>query len=199
MDASANAAPVAAKGTVREPSASDRASPLRFSVGAHAGLSGGVTPRVLVSAPVFVEIADGRDALFAPALRLRFEHAGSGTVHEAGGGALFTWTTASADACPLAWSPARVRLLPCARVEAGALHASGVDLKVSRSDTRLWFAVGAVARAQLRITGPLFAELEVGAFLPIVRDRFFFEPDSTLFRAPIVGWSGAAGLGVAFW
>jgi hypothetical protein len=63
----------------------------------------------------------------------------------------------------------------------------------------LWLSAGAIGRIGVRVIGPIFLEAEGGAVFPLVRDRFFVEPDETIHRAPAAAWSGAAGLGVTIW
>jgi hypothetical protein len=170
-----------------------------WSIGAEVGLTSGVAPQPLLTVPVFLDLSRRGSELFAPAIRLRFERSDSGTVNVSGVGADFTWTAGSADVCPIAWAPWRLRFWPCARVEAGVIQASGADVTPTRNDTRPWLTVGGVLRARLTIYGGLFAEVEGTAFAPIVRDRFFIEPDTTIQHVPAVAAAGGAGLGASFW
>ena len=173
--------------------------PWDWSVGAQAGLTSGVIPQTMFTVPVFLDVSRRSGDLFSPALRLRFERADSGTVSVVGAGADFTWTAGSADLCPVSWAPWRLRFWPCTRVEAGVLQAVGAEVTPTRSDARPWLTAGAALRARVTIYGPLFAEIEGTAFAPIIRDRFFVEPDTTIQRAPAVAAAGGAGLGVSFW
>jgi hypothetical protein len=170
-----------------------------WSIGTGAGFTQGVAPVTLVSVPAFFEAWRRSNGAFAPAIRVRFERADSGTVSVAGAGADFTWTAGSLDLCLVAWSPWRFKLAPCLRAEGGVLSATGADVTPVRTDTRPWLTFGLVARARLVVVGSLFAEVEGGAFAPIVRDRFFVEPNSTIEQAPSVAAAGAAGIGVTFW
>jgi hypothetical protein len=88
---------------------------------------------------------------------------------------------------------------PCVRAEGGSLAATGTNVSPALNESRPWFTLGLVARARLTILGSLFLELEGGAFAPLVRDRFYVEPDATVQRAPVVAAAGAAGGGVTFW
>ena len=170
-----------------------------WSVGAGAGFTQGVAPGTVVSVPAFLDVWRRSDGVFAPEVRVRFEHADSATAAVAGAGADFAWNAASLDLCPIAWSPWRVRLTPCVRAEGGVLYATGADVAPVRSDSRPWFTVGLVARARIPVVGALFLEVEGGAYAPIVRDRFFVEPNATVQQAPIVAAAGGAGGGVTFW
>ena len=195
--------PVAPPRSDSEPlsEADARAHPWGWSIGAHAGLTGGVAPSPLVSVPAFLEVWRRSPHLFAPGLRLRFERADSGAVSagSAAGGGDFVWTAGSLDLCPIAWAPWRVRVSLCARGEGGTLAASGTGISPARSSTRPWVSVGLVARVRVGVVGSLFLEIEGGAFAPVVRDRFFVEPDATVQRAPAIAAAGAAGVGVTFW
>jgi hypothetical protein len=170
------------------------------AAGAHGGAIGGVAPDVLVLVPLFVEVARDTDAMVAPALRVRVERTGSGTLDVGVGGASaqFTWTAAALDLCPILVSAGRFGARPCARVEGGTLEAAGVNVQPSRSGVRPWLGTGLVARGRVLVAGPLFLELEAATTLAIVRDRFFVEPSQTVFRAPLLGWAATAGVGVVF-
>jgi hypothetical protein len=167
-----------------------------WSIGAHAGVTGGVTPDVLFTVPVLLDVSLRAKGLFAPALRLRFERSGSGGT---GPTADFSWTTGSLDLCPIAFSPGPLRFWPCVRAEAGALEAAGVGVSPTRTSVRPWVTLGLEVRVRLAIVGPIFAEIEGGAFAPLVRDRFFLEPAATIHTTPAVAPAGAAGIGVTFW
>ena len=170
----------------------------RWSLGADALGAQGIAPGLVFTVPLFVELANVTDAPLAFDVRLRFSHAGTGAAPVTGGALDFTWTAGSLDVCPLAWSPGRARFVACARGEAGVLDASGVNILPARSDARPWLTAGLALRAQYALVGPLFVELEPSAFAPIIRDRFYFEPSITAFRAPAVAFEGAAGVGASF-
>ncbi|MEO8797798.1 MAG: hypothetical protein ABI551_07935 [Polyangiaceae bacterium] len=185
------------------PDATTTTHPLRaFSIalGAHGGVVTGIAPSVTPTIAFFVDLAKTGDAVLSPSLRLRFERAGDSSDPFAQGAAHFTWTEGGIDGCPVVWAPiARLRLAPCLRAEAGIVEASGVDASPARSQTRPWLLLGAVGRGQLRLVGPVFIELEMALYAPLVRDRFYLEPDTTVFRASAIAWGGSAGLGVTIW
>jgi hypothetical protein len=178
--------------------AEERAHGWGWSIGAEAAITQGVAPSALVTVPAFLDVSRRGPTVFTPAVRLRFERADSASS-AAQGGAYFTWTAGSLDLCPVSLSTWRVRVWPCARAEAGVLAATGAETTPVRSDSRPWMTLGLVARARVTVVGALFVELEGGAFAPLVRDRFFVEPDTTVERVPAVAAAGAAGGGVTFW
>jgi hypothetical protein len=62
--------------------------------------------------------------------------------------------------------------------------------------TRPWFAVGAIGTVRFTPVAWSYVELFGGAKLPLVRDRFYFEPSgSTVFEASPVGGTLGATLG----
>jgi hypothetical protein len=164
------------------------------SVGAGGGAIGGSAPTLLFSVPVFFEIARKTGGVVEPALRVRFER----TATAASEDGAFSRTGGAADLCPIVLRARSLRAQPCARVELAALYAKGRDVEPLRSDLRPWFAFGAIARARLELAAPLFLELEGGALVAVVRDRFFVEPGTLVYRAPLVGATTAFAVGLAF-
>ncbi len=174
---------------------------IEFSFGIDGGLVGGTSPNVLPTLPVFAEIGRGRGhGIFTPSVRARFERPGGDANASSQGSAHFTWTEGSVDLCPIAYAPiSRLRLVPCVRGETGVVDATGSGVAPAREETRPWLVLGLVARARVDIVGPLFGEIEGAVGAPLVRDRFYLEPDFTVFRASAFAWSSAAGLGVTIW
>jgi hypothetical protein len=77
--------------------------------------------------------------------------------------------------------PRRVRWLElgaCAGIEAGALHGAGSNLAPALTETGLWLALTANARAVARISRAWGIVLDVGAALPLRRDQFTAGPSS---------------------
>ena len=164
------------------------------SAGAGGGAIGGAAPTLLFSVPVFFEIAREEGGVVEPALRLRFER----TANAASEDGAFSRTGGAVDLCPIALHARSLRAQPCARVELAALFAKGRDVVPVRSDVRPWFAAGPIGRARLELSGPVFLELEGGMMFAMVRDRFFVEPGTLVYRAPLVGATTAFALGLAF-
>jgi hypothetical protein len=168
-------------------------------VGVDGALIAGIAPSAVASAPLFLDVGRfGRSWLGFDA-RVRFVHAGTGAAGVDGGAVDLVWTTGGLDLCPVAGTAGRLRLVACARADAGVLSASGVDVVPARSDSGAWVDVGLAARGQIEVLGPLFLEVEGSLVAPITRDRFYFEPATTAFRAGVLAPSAAAGAGLAFW
>lgn len=173
----------------------------QISFGIQGEIAFGLSPAPLASVPIFVEVArKPNGTLFNPAARVRFERPGGSGDASSGGNALFTWTEGSLDLCPLAWWPRdNLRAQPCLRVEGGVVDARGVNVNPERTDVRPWFMLGAVGQGRWVVVGPLFLELEAALLVPVVRDRFFFQPDTTVFRASPIAFSASAGVGFSIW
>ncbi len=170
-----------------------------MSVGAGGGAVSGVAPVVVPDASGFVELAwtPSPGALFAPSFRAGFDYAPSGVAGAAGvtGAMTVARSVGTLGACPLRWASGPFRLAPCLEVEGGALSASGAFVIPVRTATRPWIAVGALARARYVAPFGLFVELSGGVHAPLERDRFYFEPNTTVFRPPAVSAFAAASLG----
>jgi hypothetical protein len=171
----------------------DRRPGLHLALGGGAGVESGAAPQALLTWGAYLE-ATRSESVLAPVARLAFEHANSGDQPASFGGVRFVRNLGVLDGC-LRWAAGPVRLLPCVEVEGGALAASGQDVVPARSDTRPWVALGALARVRYVPISPLFLEIDGGLRLPLLRDRFFFEPDNTVFRAPAISAFGGGTLG----
>jgi hypothetical protein len=183
------------------PRALDDERGTHVAIGAAGSAVFGMAPVAAPDASGFVEVTWQRESLASPALRIGFDYAStpiSGVASVAGAGVQLARTEVSLDGCPLRWSLAAFRFAPCVHLEGGGLAASGVGLIPDRSAVRPWLAAGVLANIQARIGRRFFGELTGGARVPLVRDRFYFEPDvsTTVFQAPIV--SGFVGAGVGF-
>lgn len=188
----------------RTPSQGSSESEVTLGIGAHAAAHQGVAPDTIFTVPVFVELGVRREstpslrARFAPAIRLGFVRGSGERAFSGVGRASFTWTAGEVDLCPLAAEVARFSLVPCARMELGALTGEGAQIAPARSQTALWAALALPVRLRAALTRWLFVEAEAAPRLPLQRERFVFQPDFTVFRAPSVAWTAGAGAGVTF-
>jgi hypothetical protein len=86
----------------------------------------------------------------------------------------------------------------CAHVEVGAVSARGDDIVNAQGSTRLWLAPGVHLAARYPLGSRVFAEMQLGASVPLVRHHFYFNPDITIHRTgAVIPWLGV-GLGVRF-
>jgi len=123
---------------------------------------------------------------------------GRGTTSTAAGDARFTWAVARIAGC---WTIADGTLAvdACAHVAAGMLEAQGVDVVRAQDLRRSWLAAGAHGALRWRATASVFAELQAGASVPFLRDRFYFTPNVLIHQAAAVTPWLALGVGVRFW
>lgn len=170
------------------------------STGVGAGLVGGAAPRILLSVPVFVEVSRELGGIVEPSARVRFERTSIASTDGStgSGGARFVRTGGAADLCPIALRARSLRAQPCLRAELAALYARGRNIEPARSEVRPWFALGPVARVRVELVGPLFVELEAALLIAAVRDRFYVEPATLVYRPPAMGATTAFSVGLAF-
>jgi hypothetical protein len=120
------------------------------------------------------------------------------TTRTAAGTAQVTWLTARLSAC---WTaPARsIALDACGDAEAGLLSAAGHDVVRAQDLRRPWLALGGHGAIRWPATARIFGELDVGAAIPLIRDRFYFYPNVLIHQASVVTPWLAVGAGVRFW
>jgi hypothetical protein len=171
-------------------------SSLHFGVTGGASATMGTAPTVAWMIPVSAEIGWGLETSVSPLVRAGFEHADSGEDAATGGDARFVLNAGTLDLCASFPVTRAVSLLPCLHAEGGTLLAAGSDIQPARSDTRPWLGLGAVGAVRYLVRSPVFVELSFGVRLPLVRDRFFFEPDTTVFQPPVA--AGFAGGCIGF-
>jgi hypothetical protein len=168
----------------------------RLGLVAGAGATTGTAPSAAWTIPVSAEIAWGRDASISPLFRAGFEHADSGQDAATGGDARFVLNAGTLDLCASVPVGAAVRLLPCVHAEGGTLGATGSNIQPALTDTRPWAGLGALGAVRYLVLPPVFVELSLGVRFPLVRDRFFFEPDTTVFRSSVAAAFASGSLGI---
>jgi hypothetical protein len=95
-----------------------------------------------------------------------------------GAGARFGAWTAGIALCPLDLARPDWGLYGCAGATGGEILSSGVGLDVSVSHTRGYAQVELRMGARLRLQGPLFAAVDVGAGVPMARDSYSYTQGS---------------------
>lgn len=148
----------------------------------------------MFAVPVFFEAARALGDNFALGGAFRFVHADD-TSLTGGIGGDFDWTIGALDLCAIVRA-GRFRADACERSSFGVLEAHGLGVVPANSVTRPWVDLGLALALRVRVLGPFFLEAtgHVGAVL--VRDRFFLEPNQTVFQAP--SFTGEVGGGVGF-
>ncbi len=159
----------------------------RWWVGAGVARYEGMTPTPIVGVPLHLAASRGRAQL-----RLTFDATGSDQLAMT----TFRWTAGRIEAC-YAVATGRLELAPCGGVQAGVLTGSGTNVDQAASDTRPWVAPELAARAALRI-GPAALEVEATAAAPLVRDRYYIAPSTTVHQVPAVAFGVGTDLAMRF-
>jgi hypothetical protein len=192
--ASPSPAPAPAVLPLLPPSAPSPSPPTwHFAFGGDAAVRTGVTPHDVLTLAAFVELE-----LAGSAFRASFERSERDTLDVDAATAAFRWTGGAIEACELQLSGSGFSASPCLRAEAGVLVGQGEGIVPAREERRAWVAVGATVRAEWLFLDPAFLDLGLGVTFPLIRDRFFFQPDTTVYRPPAAGLVARAGLGVRF-
>ncbi|HEY1956087.1 MAG TPA: hypothetical protein VGH28_10745 [Polyangiaceae bacterium] len=180
----------AAETSTATPSGGAPASPWGFVAGVDGEVVAGPTPDVTFATPVFFEATRALSEHVALGGGLRFERTGETTS-----GGDFTWTAGAAQFC-VVLRGGRVRFDACARGDFGTIDARGENVTPARSATRPWADAGLALAFRVRIAGPVFFELEGSGGFALVQDRFFVQPDATVYQVPV--WTGHGGAGLGF-
>lgn len=114
------------------------------------------------------------------------------------GEARFTWFAGRVTACPIGSSVRRFSFGVCALSEFGWLEGEGNSEAGPTSTGGLWVAPGLGLTASV-----VFSRFDLGFFgaavTPILRDRFYFAPDETVFRPSGIGLVAEMRLGWVIW
>jgi hypothetical protein len=183
-------------GTTERPSSLSSSSSVHVGFGAGAGVSTGFAPTVAWVVPAFAELRWGEATRVGPLLRGGYLHGDSGDDSATGGSARFVANLGTLDVCARIPFGRGFQGLPCLHAEGGTLAAAGLDIVPARTATRPWVGVGALGAVRYDVVSVVFAELSVDLRLPLIRDRFFFEPSTTVFHPPPLALFGGASLGV---
>jgi hypothetical protein len=175
-----------------------------WHVGAGVGLAYGIgfAPEAVLAVPLFLDVIGKDTGWLSPALRVGFVRRSSGSIMTQVGAAELTWTVGSLDGCAVQLPMGRrlpLTVRGCGRVEAGAIEASaGPMVAHPTHPVRPWLAVGPTARLSWAAWKRLSCEGEVAAVFPLIRDRFFVEPATTIREVPAAAVTATFGLAVRF-
>jgi hypothetical protein len=172
------------------------AHPIDVSTVVLAGTRGGFGPTVRVTGETGVDIS-ARSGIVAPSARLS-GFAGDSSLGVGGGSAALWFVGGRLEVCPLRFGNAHVVLRPCAGGEIGWVHAQGQIAIDPRTAIDLWASAEATLRLQWFATRSFFAELGGGPEFPILRTRYYFEPNQVLYVVPWLTARAAIGIGLQF-
>ena len=86
----------------------------------------------------------------------------------------------------------------CGRAEVLRLSGSASGFARVEEHARPLFAGTLLARGQARVAGPVMAFLELGAVVPVVRERFAIDRVGIVYDPPLIGGTGGFGALVDF-
>lgn len=171
-----------------EPRHAATETPWRLAVGAGVARYSGMTPSALFGVPIYVAASHGRQQL-----RATFDTTASDDVAMAS----FRWTAGRIEGCPIAWQLGAFSAAPCAGVQLGALRGSGATAMGATTGTRPWIAPELVGRLAVRF-GRAALELEGTAAAPLVRDRYYLAPSTTIHQVPALAYGVATSVAIEF-
>jgi hypothetical protein len=186
-------------GLERRPTAEPTsAALLRWSAGAAVAAAEGLGPGIGIVPRLFVS-----GELGAVSARLSVGYGIPRQIVTADGTAEISLADVRFEPCLLAWSPGALQVRGCALVEGVLLSGQGTGApsgRTVRADSRTSAEVGVAlqpmwALGPKAVVGALF-----GAAIPVTpRYRFYFEPDTAIYR--LSAWSGFVEIdaGVRFW
>jgi hypothetical protein len=135
---------------------------------------------------------------FRPSVALSV-HDARATVSKLQGSAELEWTAAQLALCPAGAQPGGAwDLRACASFELGRLRGVGFQTASPAEKSIVWMSAGLELAARYRVVGPLWLGLEGVFTLPFSRERFYLEPQPTLYQVPAWGLSLGLGMGVRF-
>src|SRR6185295_17097855 len=95
---------------------------------------------------------------------------GSDRSEMSAGDASFLWIAGRASGC-WQWLDRAVASDLCVHLEVGGVRVQATDVARAQESTRLWLAPGAHVALRWPAKSRVFAELQLGASVPLVRDH----------------------------
>jgi hypothetical protein len=197
--------PVPTDGVTRPIAPSSRPDPSNEShyewtvaAGASGSLTTGVAPSPLLGLPVHVEATLSERGMVRASVRASFLRSSSGRLTYSEGRAEFVWTVGSLEVCPYRWASGSFEIDPCLGAEGGVIEGRGLNRVPATIATRPWFAALAAGRLRWRPLEFASLELEAGGHAAMHRERYYFEPGTTVHQTSILGLVLAVGAEVRF-
>jgi hypothetical protein len=174
------------------------------------GARGGFGPGPRTSGELGVEVGAAR-GVFAPSARVAGfvaksevwgpasgPSAGTGSALRVEVGADLLVVGGRLEICPLRLGGESFVVRPCVGGEIGQVWGRGQIAVQPRRVTELWGAAEGTLRLSWFATPHFFVEASGGPVFPIVRTRYYFQPDETLYTVPVVTARGTFGFGIRF-
>ncbi len=152
-----------------------------LAIGSGLGWHLGVVPESTFGMRAFVGIGRTRGRQ----LRLGIARTQEQPTMVAVGASEFRWTVGRVELRPIVFARGPFELAPSFGVEVGALTARGTQVASPAGGSRPWVAPSVAALVGLRVNR-FTLELEGGLAAPLVRDRFFIAPGTTVHQVPVI-------------
>jgi hypothetical protein len=111
---------------------------------------------------------------------------------------VFRLSTVALDGCIAAIDTHAFQLRPCVQIAGGVLDGASSAFGPTERKALPWATAGGLLQARWFFLGPLSLESSAGLTVALVRDDFFFRPQSTVYRAPPLLLIGSVGVGTTF-
>ena len=170
----------------------------RWSVGFQAAGASGLGSGLGLEVATWVEVGRDGPELLSPSFRLALSYEPKRTFELSDGQAEIWRFAAHPSGCPIrvVFHPT-FELSPCLGAELGVLHGVGYVEPTAEADV-LWLALTAAARLDWRPWDWALVELQGELGVPLVRQRFYFEPDETIVTADAAFGTIGGSLGARF-
>jgi hypothetical protein len=170
-----------------------------WGLGFQASVRTAVAPDPLFAIGGYLKLELRSGPLSGGSAKLAVQH-GRQTARVVGGSGEIAWTDAHIDGCPWGFQFTRaLSLAPCLGFDGGVVTVSGVeDTPNPDSVTRPWLSIGALARGSLSPLRWLALEPELGVGFPLVRDRYYLRPSTTVHDVPFIEFEGGVAIGAVF-
>jgi hypothetical protein len=170
----------------------------RWAIGLQVAGASGLGSGLGLELAAWAEVARDGTELLSPSFRLGLSYEPKRTFELSNGQAEIWRLAAHPSGCPIrvAFHPS-VGLSPCLGAEVGFLHGVGYVEPTAEADV-LWLALTAAARLDWRPWDWALLELQGELGVPLVRQRFYFEPDETIVTADAAYGTIGGSLGARF-
>lgn len=171
---------------------SQEAATFSLGGGALGGVMGGVAPTLALYEGGYVGLTITNAAAWSYGFRLAAFRSQRSTETSLGGLEM-RLLALRASACPLRRG-AQWFAEVCATFDAGSLRGRGYDAIEPQTQNSFWYGPGLSLGLGTSLFDMVSIGVEFGALAPLARDRFYFAPDLTAHRVPVM--AGYVGLGL---
>lgn len=168
-----------------------------WGVGVYGFAASALAPHVTFGGAAAAD-ATWRSNGWRPRVRFGGSYSTSAPALVEGASVRFRSWLALVEFCPQVWQSRQAALSLCARADAGIRTAAGSDIPGARTVPRPWLSLGPAVQGRWKLAPPIFVELGGSLLFPVLQDRVYLRPDTTVHDVPIAGFVGEFGIGVEF-